>query len=147
LGTDANPEPGAGAIRRFLFIVFLALAGPAYAQNAAMTVSGVTGVPVPCKAGTGSQIVSVTASAGGTVVCAAANGYRTMWRITSTGTATLYCTDDNTVPTSSYYNFTVPPGLWTFSAQMGWVSPAALVCLSSSGTASITADAIQNGAP
>jgi hypothetical protein len=37
--------------------------------------------------------------------------------------------------------------LWTFSAQMGWVSPAALVCLSSSGTASITADAIQNGAP
>ncbi len=138
---------GVGAIRCFLFVVFLALAGPAYAQSPSFTVSGVSAVPVPCKAGTGSQIVAVTASVGGTVVCAAANGIRTMWRITSTGTATLYCTDDGTIPTSSYYNFTVPPGLWTFSAQMGWVSPAALVCLSSSGTASITADAIQNGAP
>jgi hypothetical protein len=41
----------------------------------------------------------------------------------------------------------VPPNTWTNSAGVGFVSSLAITCISSSGTTTITADAVQTGTP
>ncbi len=131
-------------------ILMLATTIASDAQTPSATVSGVSATPIPCQGGTGSRIVSVTPNAGGTLVCAAATGFRTGWRVTNTNAAAgaqLDCTDDGTTPTTTSFNFVVPPNTWTNSAGVGFVSSLAITCISSSGTTTITADAVQTGTP
>ena len=133
------------------YMGIVALCAEANAQRAPdVAVSGVSALPVACKAGTGSAITSVTASAGGTLVCSAATSYRTWWRIANnnaSGGATIYCTDDGTTPTTSSWDFVVYAQNWTVSSGSGVVSPGALKCISGTGSSTITAAAVQAGAP
>jgi len=132
---------------RKIFLLALAL-GPyaaAFGQTPPVNIGPLSAPPMGCQNGTGTAVVSVTTSATG--VCAAASGgRRSWWRIVNTGGSALYCTDDGTTPTSTYWNFSVAAGGWTVSGD-GNVSPLALNCIAPAGTTTITASAVQSGAP
>jgi hypothetical protein len=128
----------------FAFGAFLALAGNVKAQ-VAQPILPQSAPPQTCMAGTGASIVSVGTTP--ITICAASpTGKRIWWRITNTGSQTLFCSDDGTTPTATFWNFTVASSSWTISSFDN-VSPLNLVCVTASSTTSITADAAQNGAP
>ena len=105
---------------------------------------------VACQGGTGSAITSITTTA--SVVCSAATGTRSFFRISDTsgtyaGTPLGWCTWDGSTPTATYGDFPLQgAGTGYDSSGLLTIPNGPITCVSASGTLAIKGTAIQSGA-